>query len=118
MTRLSILDNLRERSLGYHRMDEFNAPDFCTVRCAPTAAPLRPGLDANEQWALEATLSVTFWANRAQFPQVKEKAEKALVHRLYADILGDLAELQLQISNGNKMACHEIVHQIQSKLTR
>lgn len=116
MPQLNVLDRLQEQSLGYRRMDDFNAPDFFKVDCGGTGR-LRPGLDANEEWCLTATLAVTFWANGAQYSRAKEIAEHALVHRLYADILGDLAELQLQISSGGRDECHRIVNRIKSKLT-
>lgn len=116
MARIEILSRLEERSLGYRRMDDFHAPDFFKVESRETRR-VRPGSDANEEWCLTATLAVTFWANRAQFSRAKEIAEHALVHRLYYDILGDFAELQLQISNGGRDECHRIVNRIKSKLT-
>ena len=116
MSRLNVLDHLEERSLGYRRLDDFNAPDFFTVGCGATGKHLQYGSDPNEEWCLTATIAVTFWANPAQHSRAKEIAKKALVHRLYADILGDLAELHLQISSGNRDECQRIVCQIQSKI--
>jgi hypothetical protein len=116
MPRSYVLEHLQERSLGYRRRDDFMAPDFFAVKCGPTNVPLRPGTDANEQFCLEATLSVTFWANQAQFSRAREIAERALIHRLYADVLADLTELHLQINNGDRDACHKIVCNIESKL--
>jgi len=116
MSILSVLDRLETRSTGYRRMDDFSAPDFFKVESGETGK-IRPGIYANEEWYIQATLSVTFWANQAQFQFAKEIAEHALVNRLYYDVLSDLNELQLQISNGDKMACREIVCRIKSKIT-
>jgi hypothetical protein len=116
MSRVSILEHLEARSIGYRHLDEFDAPDFCTVKYGETGKS-RYGLDANQEWCLEATISVTFWANTAQYQHAREIAERALVHRLYADVLRELPELRMQISNGSRMGCLRIVDRIEQTLT-
>ena len=115
MNKLYILGHLQAKSLEYRRYDDFRAPDFCVVNCEKTGRT-RPIPDANEEWVIQATLSVTFWANTAQYQQARVIAERTLAHRLYADVLGDLAELHMQISNGDKRACTEIVFRIEGKI--
>lgn len=115
---LTALEHLRERNTHYKRRDEFMAPEFCTIMCAPTAAPRRYDTDTNEQWILEVMFSVTFWANRVQYPKAREIAERTLIHRLYGDILADLSELKLAIINGDKDACLQVCFEMEGKLTK
>jgi hypothetical protein len=96
-------------------MDDFRSPVFFEITSEETGNT-RPGLDANQEFYLEARLTVTFWANRAQYECARELAETVLVHRLYGDILGELSELKLQISNGDRGASMLAVSRLEQKL--
>lgn len=76
----------------------------------------KPGVDACDEWCLELTIAVNFWANPAQLSDAKAIAEKALVHRLYADVIARLTDLELAISNGDRESCRFIVNQIRDSL--
>lgn len=111
-----IIRQLHVKSDNIQRMDDFQSPRFFDMNSGETGE-YRPGLDANTQFYLEARITTTFWANGAQYDQARRLAEHALIHRLYGDILGNMAELRLQISNGNRMACLKLLNQMEAKLT-
>lgn len=115
MDHMKIIDRLYKKSDGIRRMDDFRSPAFFEIETGQTGAT-RPGTDANTQHYLEAKVSVTFWANQAQYERARELAQQALVHRLYGEILGELSELRLQISNGDRRAAMEAVDRLGSKL--
>lgn len=112
---MRILQQLQAERTGTQRMDDFREPPF-TVECG-TTGKIRPDtLDANEEWHLTARVGVTFWANKAQFHDAMKVAERALIARLYEDVLAELPELRLALSDGNRRAALEICGRIESKL--
>lgn len=115
MTTINVIDNLYEKTDHIRRVDGFNSRDFFTLEQGETGH-MRPGLDANQEFYLEARIVVTFWANQAQHDHARKLALQALAHRLYGDILSDLSELKLQISNGNRDGCMVVVDRMESKL--
>lgn len=119
MSRLEVLTRLESIGTGIRGVDDFRSQTpFFEIEMGETGKWKPNTLDANEEWHLTAKLTVTFWANRAQLDRARETAERALVHRLYADTLGDLAELRLAISNGDRSASMAVCDRIESKLTR
>ena len=116
--RLDILNRLEATRTGMRGRNEFNQTPFLKIETGKTGKVKPYTLDANEEWHLTAKLTVTFWANQAQFERASDTAERALVSRLYADVLGEVNELRLQISNGDQLACMEICDRIESKLTK
>lgn len=114
--RLNILDELIESTTDKRGFDEFQAITASTT-CNQTGEFKPNTLDRNTEWSLTLILRVNFWANQAQYHDARKIAEKVLVTKLYQDTLGDLAELRLQISNGNRMGAIMICDRIESKLT-
>jgi len=112
---MNILDHLLQKSNDIRRMDDFQSPEFFKMKSGETGVT-RPGIDATTQFYLEATVSVTFWANPAQYHYARELAEQALLHRLYGGILGEISEVRLQVSNGCREAAMVAVNRLESKL--
>ena len=115
MDHMKIIDHLYRKSENIKRMDDFQSAPFFEIETGQTGVT-RPGLDANTEHYLEARITTTFWTNQAQFEHARELAEQALVHRLYGEIIAELSELRLQISNGNREACLIAVDRLGSKL--
>lgn len=110
----SILKQLTDRATGIRRRDPFaSGHDYLDIDCKTTGRE-RDGFQ--EEWELSANLSVCFWANRAQYQRARGIAEQALVAFLYAEILGDLAQLRLHVSDGDRDACHRVISIIEHKL--
>ena len=65
--------------------------------------------DRNQEWFLEATVRITFWANKAQYHDAARLAETALLHRLYEPVLRELHNMRLAISNGDKREAFAVV---------
>jgi hypothetical protein len=115
MDHFKIIDHLYKKSESIRRMDDFRSHPFFTIETGQTGA-VRPRTDANTEHYLEARITTTFWANQAQFEHARELAEQALVYRLYGEVIAELSELRLQISNGNREACLMAVDRLGSKL--
>ena len=116
--RLDILSHVEEVTTGINRIDEFRDDgSFFKMGCVETGEYLPYTLDRNQEWRLTVTLTVTFWANQAQRHDAHKIAEKVLVSRLYGDVLADLNELRLQISNGDRVASMALCDRIMTKIT-
>ena len=113
---MRILQDLMAEKTGRRRIDDFRDPPF-TVEYGKTGNINDPqNLATNEEWHLTAKVRVTFWANKAQFHDAMKIAERALIARLYEDIIIELPELRLALSDGNRRAALEIFGRIESKL--
>ena len=115
MDHMKIIEHLQEKSEAIRRMDDFRSPDFFKIESGQTGKVI-PGTDANTEHYLEAKIAVTFWANQAQYHDARKLAQEVLVHRLYGDVIAELSELRLQISNGDRVACLMTVDRLGSKL--
>lgn len=112
---MKIFEQLRAERTGMRRQDEFRE-DVLTVDYGKTGE-IRPyTLNANEEWHLTGTLRVTFWANKAQFDDAIKIAERAMIARLFGDVLAELPELRLAISNGDRRGCLSVCDRIEAKL--
>jgi hypothetical protein len=109
--RLNALDRLIETKTETRGFDE-----FASVHCKKTGEIKDYTSDKNEEYVITLALRVNFWANQAQYNEARQFAEKVLVAKLYHEILGDLSELRLQISNGHRYEAMKICNSIESKL--
>ena len=112
---MKILENLQAKETGNRRLDEFREP-VLVVDYVKTGQIRHDTTDSNSEWHLTATLCVTFWANNAQLSTAKKLAEKVLVARLYQDVLAELPELRLAISNGDRRAALRVCDRIDAKI--
>ena len=111
----TILGRLQAKQTGMRRYDEFREP-VLSVDCGKTGEVRPYTRDANEEWHLTGTVRVTFWANKAQFSDAIKVAEKALIARLYADVLAELPELRLAISNGDRRSASAVLDRIEATI--
>ena len=112
---MKILEQLQTKPTGYARYDEFESPTLA-MTYEPTGNVRPYQLDANEEWCLFGNISITFWANKAQFEEATKLAKRALVARLYGDILVELPELRLALSDGDKRRAFAVCDRIEDKL--
>ncbi len=93
---------LHARKGHMKRDDEFGRESVLEISDGRTGEVKPYSLDANEEWFLEAKVSITFWANRAQYSHAREIAERALKARLYEGVLMELHNARLAVSNGDR----------------
>lgn len=99
----SVFDNLTERATGMVGRDDFGRPPLsCVLKDDPTGQIRDYTTDRNEQFALTALLTVTYWANRAQRREARKVAEKTLASLLYSDALRALAGIRQAVSDGDR----------------
>lgn len=113
---MKVLQQLHRRRTGMQRYDEFDTPAAYDVHCGATGEMRPDTLDRNEEWQLSATLCVTFWANQAKFDTAVKIAERALSHRLYGDVLSELYQLRLAVSNGDRRAAYIVIDRLQNTM--
>lgn len=100
---MSILDKAIIRKTGYQKTESIEVPDFaeCKVDKIP---PL--GLEApyrrQDQYILELTLRVSFWANSVEYDTACENARTLMVRNLYEDCLILVHEIRSSILGGDK----------------
>lgn len=111
-----VLNNLSVNRTGRQGVQSLREPFDVTVQ--KTGEFREYTLDRNEEYVLEAKIRVFFWANQAQYHSQRVIAERALVARVYADILADIPELMLAISNGDKHEAMEAATRIKRTLER
>lgn len=109
---MAIRKNLNVRQGFMQRRDEF-VSDIISVTSGETGRIREYEIDANQEWFLEAKVSVTFWANKAQYQTAREIAERALMAELYSDVLVELRLARLAISDGNKIEAFKVIDRIQ-----
>ncbi len=98
----TVFDNLTERATGMQGRDDFRGGPVTVSYADDKTGQVRDyTLDRNEQYALTAILTVTYWANRAQRADARKIAEKTLASLLYADLLRDVALVRHAISDGD-----------------
>lgn len=101
---------LRVRPGDRYGIDEFNGPMQCFTG---ETGEVRDFIsDRNKQWFLEAQLQVTFWANDAQRQDEERYARRALMNYLYSDVLCELANLRMAISDGNRRKANTALDKI------
>jgi hypothetical protein len=86
------------------RVDNFSDPLVQIVQ-GETGRLREHTLDRTQEWFLEATARVTFWANKAQFYDSKRDAQRQLMRYLYSDVWLELARLRSAVNDGDKEAC-------------
>jgi hypothetical protein len=101
MKRLS--EELQVRAGNNFRIDDFD--NNVQIMAGDTGNIRDYTPDRNQEWFLEATVRVTFWANRAQRASAEEVARCALMHGLYSDVLAELAFLGQAVSDGDRERC-------------
>ncbi len=70
----TVFDNLTERATGMCRRDDFfGQPLRCTLADTATGQVRDYTPDRNEQFALSALVTVTYWANKAQRGDARRK---------------------------------------------
>jgi hypothetical protein len=86
------------------RFDDFSGPLVQIIQ-GETGRIRDYTSDRNQEWFLEATARVTFWANKAQFYDFKRDAQRQLMRYLYSDVWLELARLRSAVNDGDKEAC-------------
>ena len=72
----------------------------------------KPTLDCLEEFSLVATVAITYRTYESNHNEVRNLAEKTLIHRLYSDILSEIPRLELAITSGNGDDAMECVSRI------
>ncbi len=99
----SVFANLEGRATGMLGYDEFGRPRMSCVLDDSATGEIRDYTpDRNEQFALRAVLTVTYWANKAQRREAREVAEKTLASLLYHDALLELAKIRQAVMDGDR----------------
>lgn len=93
---------LFEREGRMQRNDDFGRQSVVDVIAGETGETKPYEMVAKRQWFLEAKVSVTFWANKAQYNDARKIAERALKARLYEGVLMEIHNARLAVSNGDK----------------
>ena len=98
---MGIFDKLIERATGMRRRNEFlRQPLAVDMREEATGKVRDYTADSNEEFALTAAVTVTYWANKAQRPDARRHAEHVLASFLYRDVLAGLSEVRHAIFDG------------------
>ena len=105
---------LRARKGNMRRMDDFGRDSVIEINAGETGATKPYRLDANQEWFLEAKVSITFWANQAQYSGALRVAERALKARLYEGVLMELHNARLAVSNGDRREAFAALDRMQA----
>jgi hypothetical protein len=99
---------------GQLRLSDFSEP--LTLQEQKTGEISDFGFAAREQYELRATLRIMFWANRAQYIEARKHAETALMHRVFAPVLAEVAEIRKAVFDGDAHAALEACGRMQKAL--
>lgn len=113
---MTIIDQLREERSMQRRVSDFREPAVEVVNCEKTEEIREHTLDLSEEYRLSATVSVTFWANRAQYSRSRQMAERVLLDRLYGDTLALLNEAEKGVYDGDAKAVFAAIREIRKNL--
>lgn len=113
---MGILEELHEERLGRWGRDEFAEP-FAQFEMEKTGRGRDFTLDKNEEFALTAKVQVLFWANQAQLPEARKVARRHLAALLYKNVHKHISELELAISNGDRMEAMKVVCELRKSIS-
>lgn len=100
---MNVLDKLRERAMGVYRTSDWIRP-IKVEQAERLTGETRPGtLDKNEQYELDLTIRVQYWANTVQRAQCRKIAERHLANMLYRDVIAGLHQVESAIAEGEQL---------------
>lgn len=110
----SPIDGMLEQPTGDRYSDRWPRPiaRFKESEPIPTLEPFRM------EYTLQLRLGTTFVCNQAQYRQAREHAEELLIHKLYGDMLGMIAEATHAVYSDGPEATLEVLNKMRKYLTR
>lgn len=116
---MTMLDKIEERATGMCKPDEFmRTPAGVTIEVEQDIDSKPAEFARTFEHELRMRCFVRFWANKAQYPDARQMAERRMAHLIYADVLAALGEIQHAISDGDRMAALTRCAELQATLTR
>ena len=114
-----LFDRLEERTTGAQRPDDLWGAPLCAKMDSRETGEIRPyTVDRCTEHELTLRIAVKFWANRAQYCNARNVAERALATLLYHDVLGKLSQIEHAVMDSDGHRAFAACGELRQMLTR
>jgi hypothetical protein len=94
-----IIDDIEEMDTRERRRDPLHQPRIAAGFGEVETGEIQPVAGFQVQYELRLRFAVRYWANQAEKPHAKKRAEQAMQDVLYRDVIGRLAQIRSMLDN-------------------